>query len=86
MIISIKDLFAKYAKLEPRNKRTKEAFLQAVTTCTNHTLVPSDISIQNTAVFVASHPLIKKEILQLKQEILIETERILSKKTITTIQ
>ena len=86
MIISIKDLFTKYTKLEPPEKHIKEALVQAVLHCTNHSISVSEIKIQNSTAFILSHPLLKKEILEQSSQILNEVEKLLSKKTLTSIR
>lgn len=86
MVVSIKDLFAKYAKLEPKEKHIKEALVKAVVECTQHTILTTDIKIQNSTAFITCHPLLKKEILSRKGDIVQVTERLLSKKAITAIQ
>ncbi len=86
MVISIKELFAKYATLEPRGKYIKEALILVIEHHTGHSILAKDIRIQNNTAFIQSHPLIKKDIISESKKILIEVEKKLSKKTLTSIQ
>lgn len=86
MVVSIKDLFAKYAKITPKERPIKAALIEAIFAETGLKLDATQVRIQNSTVFLHVHPLEKKEILEKQKKILEDVGKKFLQQPIISIQ